>query len=46
MPLIKSPTNAAFKSNVAELMHSNKKRKIKQALAIAYKVKGKAGGGY
>lgn len=40
MPLEKSASNKAFKSNVSELVHSG--RKIKQALAIAYATQRKA----
>ena len=40
MPLNKRKTNAAFESNVRELVKSG--RPVKQAVAIAYSVKGEA----
>ena len=42
MPLIHSKSKAAFSSNVASEMHAGKPQK--QALAIAYSIKRKAGG--
>lgn len=42
MPLIKSKSKAAFSSNVAAEMDAGKPQK--QAVAIAYSVKRKAGG--
>lgn len=43
MPLIKSASKSAFKSNVKELVeHGTRKRPMKQILAIAYAQKRKA----
>ena len=42
MPLKKSPTKAAFKSNVKAEINAGKP--VKQAVAIAYSVKRKARG--
>lgn len=42
MPLTKSPSRAAFSKNVATEMRAGKPQK--QALAIAYSVKRRAGG--
>lgn len=42
MPLKKSPTKAAFKSNVKAEINAGKP--VKQAVAIAYSVKRKAKG--
>ncbi len=41
MPLVKGKSKKAFSSNVKELVNSG--RKPKQAVAIAYSVKRKAG---
>jgi hypothetical protein len=43
MPLVKSPSKAAFRKNVAAEVKSGKP--VKQAVAIAYSVKRKAAGG-
>lgn len=43
MPLISSATKKAFGTNIARELAADKKRK--QAIAIAYAVKKKAGGG-
>lgn len=42
MPLVKSPSKKAFGQNVSAEMHAGKPQK--QAVAIAYSVKRRAGG--
>ena len=42
MPLVKSPSKAAFRKNVSAEVHAGKP--IKQAVAIAYSVQRKAAG--
>ena len=42
MPLVKSPSKAAFRKNVSAEVKSGKP--VKQAVAIAYSVQRKAGG--
>ena len=42
MPLVKSPSKAAFRKNVSAEVHSGKP--VKQAVAIAYSVQRKAAG--